>query len=80
MATIGFLLAGARTAREKGIDQPWPTDLECRREAALSACTQLITMFVSSDPIQQAVTVESLKGRIWTSIINQPKRSEESAS
>ena len=80
MATIGFLLAGARMAREKGIDQPWPTDLDCRREAVLSACTQLITMFLSSDPIQQALAVESLKGRVWTDIVNRPKRGEGSAS
>jgi hypothetical protein len=76
MATIGFLLAGDRRAREKGIDQPWPTDLECRREAVLSACTQLITMFVSSDPTEQALTVESLKGRVWSNIVNRPARSD----
>jgi hypothetical protein len=74
MATVGFLLAGERKAREKGLNQPWSTDLECRREAALVACTQLVTMFVSSDPNQQALTVESLKGRIWTDIVQQAQR------
>lgn len=56
MATLGFVLGGERKAQQRGITD-WPTDLECRREAALSACATLITQFVSDDPAEQALTV-----------------------
>jgi hypothetical protein len=76
MATMAFLLAGDRCAREDGIAEPWWDNLECRRQATLAACGTLITHFVSSNTEQQALTVESLKGRIWTDIVNRPKRDE----
>jgi hypothetical protein len=80
MATIGFLLAGERCAQDHGVTQPWPTDLGCRREAALAACAVLVTHFVSADAGEQALTVEALKGRIWTDIANRPKRGEGKTS
>jgi hypothetical protein len=76
MATMAFLLAGDRYARENGIPEPWWDNLESRRNAVLAACGTLITHFVSSNAEQQALTVESLKGRIWTDIVNRPKRDE----
>jgi hypothetical protein len=75
-ATLAFLLTGERYARDNTVAGPWYDDLESRRNAALAACATLITQFVSSDPQQQAMTVESLKGRIWTAIVNRPRRSE----
>jgi hypothetical protein len=79
MATLGFILAGNRRAKEKGITGAWENDLECRRAAILAACTPLITEFLSDDPQEQILTVESLKGRIWTAIANRPRRSEGDA-
>jgi hypothetical protein len=76
MATMAFLLAGDRYARDNNIPQPWSDNLESRRNAVLAACVALITHFVSSNAEQQALTVESLKGRIWTDIVNRPKRDE----
>jgi hypothetical protein len=77
--TLAFLLAGDRYARENGIHEPWWDNLESRRNAVLAACVTLITNFVSTDPQQQALTVESLKGRIWTAIVNRPKGSGEAS-
>jgi hypothetical protein len=66
MATLAFLLTGERYARDNKVDGPWHDDLESRRNAALAACATLITQFVSSDPRDQADTVDALRGRIWT--------------
>jgi uncharacterized protein HemY len=77
MATIGFLLAGADYAKHNGLKEPWQDNLEARRQAALNLCATIITQFVSSDPTQQALTVESLKGRIWTHIVNRPTKPGE---
>jgi hypothetical protein len=71
--TLAFLLAGERYARDNGVAGSWHEDLESRRSAALSLCWTMITQFVSSDPQQQAITVEALKGRVWTSIVNGPR-------
>jgi hypothetical protein len=76
MVTLGFLLAGQRTAEQKGLSGPWGADLECRRAAALSACTLLLTQFLSDDPKEQALAVESLKGRVMTQIVNRRQRGE----
>ena len=79
-ATLSLLLTGERYARDQGIAEPWHENLEARRAAVLSACAVLICEFVSSDPREQALTVESLKGRIWTDMINRPRPGQESAS
>ena len=76
LATISLMLAGERYARDNSITEPWPTNVECRRHAVLAACVALITNFVSSNAEQQILTVESLKGHIWTDIANRPKRGE----
>jgi hypothetical protein len=77
--TLAFLLGGANYARDNGIDGPWGSNLEARRNAALAACSALITQFVSSDPQQQALTVEALKGRIWVDIVNRPRPGQRDA-
>jgi hypothetical protein len=79
-ATLGYLLAGERYARDHGINEPWTANLECRQAAVVAACVSLITNFVSSDPQQQALTVESIKGRVWTSIVNQPRSGQGETS
>ena len=66
MTTLAFVIGGGRKAQERGIDEPWSTDLECRREAVLSACATLITQFFSGDPDQQADFILALKGRLWS--------------
>jgi hypothetical protein len=69
--TFSVLLSGERYARDNGVNGPWTDDLESRRQGALAGCLALIN-FVSSDAQQQAMTVESLKGRVWTNIVNRP--------
>ncbi len=79
MATIGFLVAGERYAKHNGLKEPWQNHLNARREAAVNLCAMIITQFVSSDPTQQAQTVEALRGRVWQEIVNPlnpPKRDE----
>jgi hypothetical protein len=71
---IAFINAGGRAARE-GI-QDWTTDLDCRRDAVLSVCGMLITEFLSRNPEDQVLVVESLKGRVWTAIVNKLNRKE----
>jgi hypothetical protein len=78
--TLAFLLGGANYARDHGINEPWEDNLEARRNAALAASSTLITHFVSSDAREQAMTVEALKGRVWTDIINQPRPGQGVAS
>jgi hypothetical protein len=73
MATFAFLLTGDRYARDNGISEPWWDNLESRRNAVLAACGALITHFVSTSAEDQALTVEALKGRIWTHIVNRPR-------
>jgi hypothetical protein len=72
MATLAFVAGGERRAYEKGLTgqplpagQPWGADLDCRREAFLSAAAVLITQYVASDPREQDITVKLLQGRIW---------------
>jgi hypothetical protein len=72
MATFAFLLTGERYAQDNRVNGPWWDDLESRRYAALAACVGLITNFVSTSAEDQALTVEALKGRIWTHIVNRP--------
>ena len=72
--SLAFVNAGGRAARE-GI-QDWTTDLDCRRDAVLSVCGMLITEFLSRDPEDQVLVVESLKGRVWTAIVNKLNRKE----
>jgi hypothetical protein len=79
MATLGFIIGGENEARQKGITD-WTADLECRRQAALSACTTLICYFVSNDPREQARTVEELPRRIWREWTVNPPRGEGGAS
>jgi hypothetical protein len=66
--TFNFLMNGERYARDNGVKGPWTDDLESRRQAALAGCQALLA-FVTSDLQQQAMTVESLKGRVWTQIV-----------
>jgi hypothetical protein len=72
---LAFINAGSRAAKE-GI-QDWTTDLDCRRDAVLAVCGMLITEFLSRNPDDQVLIVESLKGRVWTSLINKMNRSKE---
>lgn len=78
LATIGFVMHGERMGQEKGIED-WTSDVECRRQAALAACTQFL-MFVSIDPKEQKTTVDSLQGRVWTDAFQQAQRDREGAS
>lgn len=79
MATFAFLLTGARYAEVNGVNKPWWDDFHSRRSAAVAACIALITNFVSTSAEDQALTVEDLKGRVWTHIVNRPKRGEGDA-
>jgi hypothetical protein len=75
MAALAFLFAGERTGREEGVTD-WTKDLRARRQAVLAACVSLMTQFLTDDPDEQYLTLESLKGRLWTRYVNQPKRDE----
>lgn len=77
-ATLTFLLSGERYALDNGVTGLWTNDFHSRRTAAVAACLSLITNFVSSDPQDQALAVEDLKGRVWTAIINRPRQEEKS--
>src|SRR5262245_20574212 len=62
LATIAFLLAGERAAKEKGLTGPFMDDVDCRRAAVTAASASLITVAFSEDPKKQAVVVNSLHG------------------
>src|SRR5262245_37779916 len=70
MVTLAFLMTGERRAKEKGLNVPFMDDLECRRAAILAACVPLITTVLSDDPGEQALAVNSLMGRVWTSMVH----------
>jgi hypothetical protein len=72
MMTLAFIAGGERKAYEKGLTgqplaagQPWTSDLECRREAVVAACAELITQYESSDPREQEVAALLVKNRLW---------------
>jgi hypothetical protein len=69
MATFALLLTGERYAEINDVNKPWWEDLESRRSATVAACVALITNFVSTSADDQALTVEAIKGRIWTHIV-----------
>jgi hypothetical protein len=71
-ATLAFVQTGDLYAWDRRITQPWELSLECRRLAVLSACTTLITQFVSTDAKEQVRTVEALRGYI----ANRPRSTE----
>jgi len=71
--TFAFLLTGERYARDNRVNGPWVENVECRREATVVACLSLIENFLSTDAQTRASAVESLKNRVWYSIVNQPR-------